>query len=282
MKDPNMTHPSDTRSTLLMTTSLKGGTGKSFFACAALDYLRTQNHPVAAYDGDGTIGTLSAMHASKDAKGNHQDHQDPLTGVVGYNVRDDSRALLIESSQQHNGVLLHDLAGGALFDIKRIFDDQDGFSNLFNVFQNLNIRPVFCHLITSDKSTVDSTARHLDMMDDLGDIGQNADHLAVLNLRGMLKRDDFPFWYGFKASDGHKKGGKTRDRLLARGGVEMTLPHINEGTLALAKNCNMPLSKAVHETSLTVVERQRIQNFNMAFANAVTPEVRALMGLQDA
>ena len=276
-----MRNPLTSTATLLMTTSLKGGTGKSLFACALLDYLRTQGHPTGAYDGDGAIGTLSAMHATRDGDMMIAP-QDPLTGVLAYNVREESRDTLIQSAEHHHGTNLHDLAGGALADLKRIFDDQGGLENLFAVFADLNIHPGFCHLITPDKATVESVAVHLDMIDSLGELGGIAGHIAILNQRGLLTKDDYPFWYGIKHKEGHETGGKTRSRLLAQGGAEMFLPHINERTLALAKNLNMPFSQATHTPKLDLVDRQRIRQFMTAFTKAITPEVGAVLGVQNA
>ena len=275
---PNLPSPA---ATLLMTTSLKGGTGKSLFACALLDHLRTQGHPTGAYDGDGAIGTLSAMHASREG-GMMSAPQDPLTGVLAYNVREESRDTLIQSAEHHKGTNLHDLAGGALADLKRIFDDQGGLENLFAVFADLNIYPVFCHLITPDKATVESVAVHLDMIEGLGELGRIAGHIAILNQRGLLQKDDYPFWYGIKHKDGRETGGKTRSRLLAQGGAEMVLPHMNERTLALTKNLNIPFSEAIHTPKLDLVDRQRIRQFTTAFTNAITPEVGAILGVQNA
>ncbi|MCX7568060.1 hypothetical protein OS189_17090 [Sulfitobacter sp. F26169L] len=276
-----MTNIPTCRSTLMMTTSQKGGTGKSFLACALLDLLRTLNHPTAAYDADGTNGTLSAMHASRDDDGILLNAQDPLEGVVAYNVHNDSRTILIESGERHMGLILHDLAGGSLADLQRIFDDEeDGLHNLFTVFADLGIHPVFFHLITPDTATIQSLAFVLDMMDRLDGLAANASHIAVLNHRGLLKQADFLFWYGFEQADGQRTGGKTRDRLLAHGGVEMILPHMDERTLALVKNSTLPLSQAIHDTQFKVTDRQRIKLFIDAFAQALTPEVRDILGVQ--
>lgn len=277
-----MNNPDKTQATLLMTTSLKGGTGKSLFACTLLDNLRSRGHHVAAYDGDGVIGTLSAMHALRNDAGRVVAPQDPIAGVVAYNVRDDSRNMLIDSAEQFSGLILHDLAGGALADLQRIFDDQGGLQNLFNTFKDMQIRPVFLHIITADKATVQSVATHMDMTEQLGDVGGIACHIAVLNRRGILKPADYPFWYGYKDADGQPQAGKTRERLLALGGIEIVLPHIDERTLALAKNLNIPLSAAIHDRQLPVVDRQRIRTFVTAFDDAMTPEVRAILGVEHA
>lgn len=278
-----MTYLPTPRATLLMTTSQKGGTGKSMFACALLDYLRTLNHPTAAYDGDGANGTLSAMHALRDDDKVMLNAQDPLTGVVAYNVHNESRNTLIESGERHTGLILHDLAGGSLADLQRIFDDrEDGLQNFFRVLADLHIHPVFFHMITPDTATIKSLAFVLDMMDQLGEGAAIARHIAVLNERGPLTNDDYPFWYRSTKRDGQERGGKTRDRLLAHGGVEMRLPHFNERTLALVKDLNVPFSRAVYDLELNATERQRIKIFIESFAMALTSDVRKVLGLSDA
>ncbi len=127
-----------------------------------------------------------------------------------------------------------------------------------------------------------SVATHMDMTEQLGDVGGIACHIAVLNRRGMLKPADYPFWYGYKDADGQQQAGKTRERLLVLGGIEIELPHIDERTLALAKNLNIPLSAAIHDRQLPVVDRQRIRTFVTAFDDAMTPEVRAILGVEHA
>ncbi len=270
-----MTNIPTLRATLMMTTSQKGGTGKSFLACTLLDLLRTLNHPTAAYHADGTNGTLSAMHATRDEDGVLLNAQDPFKGVVAYNVHNDSRTMLIGSGERHTGLILHDLAGGSLADLQRIFDDEeDGLHNLFTVFADLGIHPVFFHLITPDTATIQSLAFVMDMMDRLGGLAANASHIAVLNHRGLLRQADFLFWYGFEQAGGQRTGGKTHDRLLAHGGVEVNLPHMDERTLALVKNRTMPLSQAVHDARLNVTDRQRIKLFIDAFAEAIKRPAR--------
>src|SRR5690554_6627784 len=91
-----------TNSVLLMTTSLKGGGGKSTLANAIVDYARRTQLPLAAYDADGAIGSLSDMHASRDEAGRLVSPQNPLIGVVGYNIRDESRPMLFNSLEQNH------------------------------------------------------------------------------------------------------------------------------------------------------------------------------------
>lgn len=276
-----MAKPSGTFTYLYLSISLKGGTGKSLFSSVLLDYLRGSGYRVAAYDADGVVGSLSSSNAQKNEAGHIVEHQDPLTGVVGYNIRDESRDMLIESARQQCEFILHDLAGGALIDMMRISDDQDSLRKLFDTFVSLNIIPVFAHLVTPDKETLKSLKTHLDLVDDLGDVGKRARHIVVLNLRGALTKEDFPFWYGFTDPDGVAMGGKIRTRFLASGGVEMVLPNIKERTLSLAKALGIPLSEATRDRRLKIADQQRVSHFLKDFSAAMSTDVRNLMGLNN-
>ncbi len=274
-----MTTSISTRSVLLMTTSLKGGGGKSTLANAIVDYARRTRLDMAAYDADGAIGSLSDMHASRKADGRLIATQDPLAGVVGYNIRDDSRPMLFNSLGQGHARIVHDLAGGSLNDLQRIFDDQDGLKNFFRALNAAQTRPVFLHVVTPDASTVASVARHLNLTDELGELAKNASHIAVLNRHGNRKDRDFPDWYGYDDAEGTARGGKTRTRLLEGGGAEMDLPSLNDRTAAMVKALRIPFSAAMDDLRLDAHDRQRVRMFTQDFEEALAPHIRVLMGL---
>lgn len=269
-----------TGSVLLMTTSLKGGGGKSMLANAIVDYLRRMQLAVAAYDADGAIGSLSDMHASRDEAGRLVASQDPLVGVVGYNIRDESRSMLFNSLEQGDHPrALHDLAGGSLMDLQRLFDDQGCLKNFFRSLNAYETCPVFLHVVTPDASTVASVARHLDLTDELGELAAHARHIAVLNRHGNRKDQDFPDWFGYVDGEEIHRGGKTRERLLANGGTEMDLPSLNDRTAAMVKALRVPFSVAVSDMRLDAHDRQRVRIFMQDFDEALTPEIRAMMGV---
>lgn len=264
----------------IMPISMKGGSGKSAFANALLNYLRSSGVPVAAYDADGAVGSLSSMHAQRDAEGQSIEPQCPLEGVVDYNIRDNSRDMLINSLKPDHKHVLHDLAGGALVEIQRATSDQDGLKNFFRVLRDVNACAVFFHLITPDDSTVESVAMHLDLTDRLSeDLKAHCRHVAVFNLQGERSVDDFPVWYGYRDDKGLSLGGETRKRLLNNGGVEMAMPSLNERTMSLLKALHVPFSVGQRDSRLLLADQQRIRNFTEDFEAALTPEVRALMGL---
>lgn len=264
---------------LHMTTSLKGGGGKSTFGCALVDCLRSEGVSVAAFDADGTIGTLSDMHATRDADGQMTESQDPLIGVQSYSIRDTSRDTLINSLGCGAAHIVHDVAGGALVDMQRIFDDRDSFAKLFHTLREFDACAVFWHLVTPDKSTTDSVERHLDMTQHLGDLSAHCRHMAVLNCQGGRDDQEFPHWYGYYDATGALRGGQVRERLYAAGGQELKLPALKERTMSLVKACQKPFGEAVSDPRLTLIEQQRISMFVKDFAKQLTTPVRTAAGL---
>ena len=267
------------KSYLMLTTSLKGGGGKSTFACALLDNMRHHGIPTAAYDADGSIGSLSDMHAQRDEHGRKLDEQDALEGVAGYNIRDESRAALINSvgfGYQH---ILHDVAGGALVELQRLFADRDSLRNFARVLRDCETCVVFFHLLTPDISTIESVALHMDLTEALGDLAAYFRHIAVLNMQGNRSDQDFPMWFGYADPQGVMRGGKTRQRLLENGGAEMHLPALNERTMVLLKDLGLPFAQACRDRRLSLIDQQRIRIFRMDFDEAMTADVRQLIGL---
>lgn len=260
-----------------MTTSLKGGGGKSFFAAALLDHLRTRGRKVFAFDGDVSNGSLAALHATKDADGNVLENQCPDAGVGIYNIRNETRDALI-NSLNGTGIILHDLAGGSLQDLQRIFGDQEGLLRFFEAAQRLNVQIVFAHLVTPDAATVNSVAHHLDLCEELGALGALATHVAVLNRLGERRDGDFTIWFGDKAPDGSVQGGATRKRLLDGGGGEMNLPALSERTVALVKQRGVPFSRAATDPSLALSDQQRILSFMSQFEHEIR-RASPVMGL---
>lgn len=263
---------------LIAPISMKGGTGKSAFMNALLNYLRSSGVAVAAYDGDGAVGSLSAMHAQRDGDGQPIEQQCPLEGVVDYNIRDNSRDMLINSLAAGHKYVLHDLAGGALVEMQRVTSDRDGLENFFGVLRDVNACAVFFHLLTPDVSTIESVAMHLDLTDPLSeDLKAHCRHVAVINRQGGRRDSDFPLWFGFTDGAGLSHGGETRKRLLNSGGIEMAMPALDERTMSLLKTLNVPFSVGKRDPRLMLADQQRIRTFMQHFKTALSPEVRALM-----
>ena len=192
--------------------------------------------------------------------------QNPVEGVGYYNGRaDDERNILLNSIESGEKLYVHDLAGGLLADLTRIVDGGEGLDGLLDAFEAHGYRLTLFHVISPDVGAAQSVARWLSL------IGDRADHVAVINLKHGKPPSDFPFWYGFTDAKGVAKGGKTREKLLAMGGVEIEFPALPAGTFAKLDAENIPFTRADKAGLLTITERAHVAKFLRDFAAALTP-----------
>ncbi len=131
----------------------------------------------------------------------------------------------------------------------RIVDGGDGLDGLLTAFDDNGYRVAVLHLISSEVGSAQSVARWLELA------GDRVDHVAIRNTRWGKSPADFPFWHGFTDGRGIAKGGKTREKLMAMGGVEIDLPSLPAGTFAKVDADNLAFSAAINEPSLTITER---------------------------
>jgi hypothetical protein len=192
--------------------------------------------------------------------------QDALKGVKYYNGRaDDERNLLLDCIESDENLYVHDLAGGLLADLTRIVDGGEGLTGLLGAFKNHGYRLAIFHLLSPDTGATQSVGRWLDLTEDA------ADHVAIVNLKHGKPPSDFPFWYGFDDAAGVRRGGKTRERLLVAGGVEVTFPSLPSGTFAKLDSENVKFSRAAEVRLLTITERSHVWKFLNDFEVAIKP-----------
>lgn len=267
---------------LMMATSEKGGSGKSTFAIALTDCLRNAGHSIAAYDGNVDVSSLYDTLATRDSNNQPLKMQDPLVGAYPYTVRDESRTVLVDCLRQGHTHMVHDIAGGGLSDVQRLFNDApDSLYQFVRSIARYDACVVFFHLVTPDISTVASVSKYLDITERLENFTDHVRHVAVLNLQGDRKQPDFPHWYGFTDAEGTAMGGKTRQRLLSGGGAEMAMPAIQDRTMALLKAYKVPFSVGADLPALSATDQSRIFNFLEDFDGALGPEIREIMGLSE-
>lgn len=253
--------------------SEKGGVGKSTKARALIDQLRYENLIVAAYDADGSVGALVRVLGTRNEDGRISPEQDPVQGVGYYNVRaEEARNKLLDAIASGDELIVHDLAGGSLADLTRIVDGGEGLDGLLAAFEEHGYRLTIVHILSPDIGAVQSVASWLEL------VGDKVDHIAVRNCRWGRLEADFPFWYGFTDGKGVSKGGKTREKLLGLGGIEIDLPGIPIGTFAKIDAENMSFSAAAADAALTITERAHIAKFRRDYAAALDP-ARHLLGL---
>jgi hypothetical protein len=244
----------------------KGGVGKSVFTRTLVDHLRTNGTRVAAYDADGTVGATARVLGTRDSNGSIERIQNPVEGIGYYNGRaDDERNVLLDSIESGEKLYVHDLAGGLLADLTRIVDGGEGLDGLLDAFAANGYKLTVFHVISPDVGSTQSVARWLSLVDD------KVDHVAVVNLKHGKPPSDFPYWYGFRDANGAAKGGRTREKLLEAGGVEIEFPALPAGTFAKLDAENIPFSRADKVGLLTITERAHVAKFLRDFAAALTP-----------
>jgi hypothetical protein len=244
----------------------KGGVGKSVFTRTLVDHLRASGKRVEAYDADGSVGATARVLGARNASGAIERVQNPVEGIGYYNGRaDDERNILLDSIESGEKLYIHDLAGGLLADLTRIVDGGEGLDGLLDAFEAHGYRLTVFHVISPDVGAAQSVARWLSL------VGDKADHIAVINLKHGKPPSDFPFWYGFNDAKGVTKGGKTREKLLASGGVEIEFPALPAGTFAKLDAENIAFTRAEKAGILTITERAHVAKFLRDFAEMLIP-----------
>ena len=251
---------------IIAVVSEKGGTGKSLWASSYVDHARNGlGLRVAAYDGDGSVGALAAVHGQRDGMGDVADRQTATEGVISYDIRHGAeRATFLDSIDSGHDIIIHDLAGGCLSDLAGIVGEGDDgdIQGLTAAITGAGYRLSLVHLVSNLAAAADSVGRYV------AAFGTGADHVAVLNKHFGTSADDFPFW----------AGGSARAALLAAGGVEIDMPALNRRTFAKVEALSLPLSRVLASRSLGLTERTHVNAYRQAFAASVTG-IGNLLGL---
>jgi hypothetical protein len=247
--------------------SQKGGVGKSNVANSFIDELRCSGSRLAAYDGDGGNGSLLKIHGTRGADGNLLQQQDPVVGVGFYDIRGEDRNLLLDSIADGENLVMHDLAGGALGDVTRVVDSGNGVAGLLEAYKLHGYAVTLIHVLSPAAAATQSVARCLDLF------GDAVDHVVVRNL---FWGRSFPFWNGFTDGAGISRGGKTRDRLLEIGGIEIDFPALQPATFAKMDAANLAPSKAAESAFLSITEKSQIRKYRQDVWTSLQPARRAL------
>ncbi|GBQ31372.1 hypothetical protein AA12717_3742 [Gluconacetobacter sacchari DSM 12717] len=239
---------------LVLVVSGKGGVGKTTFSRLLTDVYRENNTKAAIFDADGQIGGLARVY-----------HK---AGVAFYDLRQDAdRATLLNSIASDADVILHDLPGGSLPEISKIVDgDGESVGGFLAALRENDVRLTLVHVIDNEIESAQSVGQYLDSFGT-----DSVDHVAVLNMRESRDlKADFPYWFGYEV-DGKRRHGKARDRLIAAGGVEITMPAMQAGTRAKINALNLRYSECARHPELTITERSIASQFLRGFRKAVEP-----------
>lgn len=238
---------------LVLVVSGKGGVGKTTFSRLLTDVYCERNTKAAIFDADGQIGGLARVYSD--------------AGVAFYDLRQDAeRAALLNSIASDADVILHDLPGGSLPEIAKIVDDGENVGGFLAALRENGVRMTLVHVIDNEIESAQSVGQYLDVFGT-----DSVDHVAVLNMRESRDiKTDFPYWSGYEV-DGQRRYGKARDRLIAAGGVEITMPAMQAGTRAKINALNLRYSECARHPELTITERSIASQFLRGFRKAVEP-----------
>lgn len=200
---------------LVMTSSNKGGTGKSTFARGLADKLRRdQTIKTFLSDADGAVGQLFQYYASREpdrkdgTRGDREKKQNGLTGVHFFDIREpNQRDDIFQGIDSGADRVVMDLPAGSLNTICDIDEELKFFSYASDKGYGITFVEVITPLIASTKSV----AAMLQMFSSI----EAAAFIVVRNAAfGPVLNEDWQIYDDSRA----------RKTLLARGGLELVMP----------------------------------------------------------
>ncbi|ANY85529.1 hypothetical protein BB934_45765 (plasmid) [Microvirga ossetica] len=263
------------------TESDKGGAGKSIINRVHGEVLRLRGIKTHLYDGDAGTQTLLTQLGTRDEKGRIAPKQEASEGVDFYDITDvNQRTRFLDSTEDDARVILHDHPGGAYAALARIIDSGDrdaqnnmDLSGIADVLRSAPVSPFFFHALTHEEPSTASVNRYIKAFE-----GPHFRHVVFINKQWGKLPGNFPFWFGFRDHEGNTVGGKTRERLLASGGIELWWPVLQSECAAKVSFYKIPFHQAGNDKRLSVTERGQAKKF-WEEASAVVDESLKYLGL---
>ena len=223
----------------------KGGSGKSTAARLVLDRLRNrEGRTVAAYDGDGSVGQLVQYHGERNTNGKLVAEQDPIRGVVPFDIRDEKqkdRILedLMGRADSVDAVVL-DLPGGALDELGEM--SRHGAAEIYRDLRGADFAPTTVLALTPMLASAKAAKRLADVLDGV------TDWVVVKNLDNADETQDFERFYG---------QGKARKQIHQNNGIEIVLPALAKRVYAELDAASLPASAAMDASRSPLGRRDR-------------------------
>ncbi|WP_428560976.1 MAG: hypothetical protein ACP59X_17860 [Solidesulfovibrio sp. DCME] len=243
--------------------SQKGGSGKTTFSRALLDHLR-QGHglAVAAFDADGAVGQLVQYYGSRDAGGQLDQPQNPMTGVGVFDLRrSEQRGTVVDALDLGADTLLFDFPAGCLEDLGRVVG-QAGVGALLDEYEREGFRVTVAVVVSNVQSSAGNVLAAMEVFRD------RVDYVTVKNLF-YGKPEDFLFFDGFTGADGRLYGGQALGALSRYGGKVMHMPALPGREYALCDMYCLGFSEALSHPALRRSQRGAIAHFLREFGTAV-------------
>lgn len=246
---------------LIITSSHKGGVGKTIVARLMTEVYREEKVNADIYDADGNVGGLARVYRG------------PMD-VKFYSFREHPMTLL-NSLDTNSDIVFHDLPGGSLYQISKIVDpNAEDASAFLDTVEAEGFKLTCLHVIDSEIESTQSVREVMKSFDP-----SRVDHVVAINMReAKNSQTDFPYWYGYDVA-GERKYGATRDAFVEGKGIEFEVPSLQVSTRAKVNGENLPFSVASQDKEkFTITERAQVTNFLKAFKTNIVP-ARKVLGL---
>jgi len=209
----------------------KGGIGKSFVATLLYDYLTEKAVKLKTFDLDHANSTFQRFV--------------PEAEFIDTDVDANKLAVLdtmVNSLETVDVALVDNRASGGT-KVLRYIDD----SRLTELQKQLNFELVFVVIALQDKDAISQIA---DLLDEYHD---RVSWLVVRNYRDTSTITMYD-------------GSKTREKLQAKGTLEIEVPCLTEVTRNKLQMCNLTVSKGCASPIVHLLDRSRCQTFHQAMA----------------
>lgn len=198
----------------------KGGAGKSFGCTAHAEILHRAGHKPYLVDTDGEVGHLTRMFGERDADGKLLKDQS-ASGVRRFRFHADERDRIefARILDEGHDLILVDLPAASVTLLRAVEEDY-GF---FRLAHESGYAVTLVVVVTPDEASLASVRA-------AATLDPKADLVMVRNF-GFGEPDDFIVWDGSARDEIAPAKGKAV--FESRGGIDLAMPMLNRGTVAL-------------------------------------------------
>lgn len=232
-----------------MTISDKGGSGKSAVARGLADYYRANGVAAMFVDGDGEVGQLLKIYGERDEAGRISSRQTPGVGVLSFALHGatSDREKIATVLDHRAEIVLCDFPAAGLTVLEKT---QEEFGFLDEVKAE-GYRPVFVNPITPFAASMRTVKR----MAALG--GADCEYVVLRNEAFTESNEDWIVWNG--SEDGSIRPSSGKKTLAEIGGIEIGLPKLRMGAMALIDEYNLTYEQACSDLRMPRYHRKYVQ-----------------------
>lgn len=238
----------------VMTISDKGGSGKSVSARTIADFYREKGVKALLVDGDGEVGQLLKFEGERDAAGKLIHPQKPYSGVLAFALHGS------KSDREKIATVLDHSADLVLCDFPAagltVLEQTNAAFGFLDDIKAEGYRPVFINPITPFAASMRTVKR----MISLG--GPDCDYIVLRNEQFTEGPEDWIVWDG--AEDAQIRPSSGKKALADVGGVELTLPRLRSGAMALIDEFNLRFEAACNDQRMPRYHRKYVQIWRKA------------------